>query len=85
MIAFPCTGDNCSAPNCGQGGGGGGGGDCTRAPRLTANANFYQAALMGEDTVIVNYYDPSTESMYAVTIPNDLNVLQWETSVALRE
>lgn len=77
MIAMPIYGED--NVNCGQSRGG----DCHGAPKLHAVGIFYQAALMGEDTVISNYYDPSTESMYAVTIPNDLNVLQWETNVTL--
>lgn len=76
MIAMPIYGED--NENCGQSRGG----DCHGAPKLHAVGIFYQAALMGEDTVIFNYYDPDTGEMYAVTIPNENNVLQWVTTVS---
>lgn len=52
-----------------------------KSPHMFAEGAFYQAALMGEDTATLQYYDPDTQQMYDVTLPNDLNVLQWVTSV----
>jgi hypothetical protein len=55
----------------------------TRAPRGVGTGIFYEAALNGQETVELEYYDPDTQEMYNVTLPNGLNVLQWESSVVI--
>lgn len=52
-----------------------------RSPHMFAEGDFYQTALMGEDTVTLPYYDPDTQQMYDVTLPNEDNVLQWVCTV----
>ena len=54
-----------------------------KSPHTYGNADFYLAALMGESTETVEYYDPDSHRMYDVTIPNGLNVLQWDNTAMI--
>lgn len=61
--------------------GGGGKG----SPKSSPLGIFYEAALTGKEEITLEYFNPNTEQMYSVTIPNGNNILEWACNAQIGE
>lgn len=52
-----------------------------KSPYAEGEGVFYLAALATEETQTLWYLNPDTQQMYSITIPNDDNILEWDSEV----
>lgn len=52
-----------------------------KSPYAEGEGVFYLAALAAEEIQTLWYLNPDTQQMYSITIPNDDNILEWDSEV----